>query len=129
MRGTGPYRALLWLTVLYVALLVLVGLTSGGGRNVSEAGSTEETTPPPRRSECVVCGVGETCDPATGRCELVEATPIPCVEGTTFDPEAGFCLPDAQPTFDPGEDEDREPRGRKPREPREPRQLDLPGFR
>lgn len=51
----------------------------------------------PRRSPCVACGVGQRCDPATGRCELVERTPIPCVHGSTYDPEEGFCIPDETP--------------------------------
>ncbi len=51
----------------------------------------------PSRSPCVACGVGHSCDPATGRCELVERTPIPCVRGSTYDPDEGFCIPDETP--------------------------------
>lgn len=132
----GAYRTLVGLTIAYVALLLLVALTPTGGPAAQDADAGSTPAPVTSSTGCVVCGIGETCDPVTGRCELAEYTPLPCIGSATFDEEAGFCLPtgesplgDPEPPEEEAEEErDDERRGRVPREPREPRQMDLPGF-
>lgn len=119
----GTYRIPVLLSVVYVLVIALVALVPAS-RRADVTGAESTPLPPERPADCVVCGIDQTCDPDTGRCVFVEATPLPCIEGTRFDESAGFCLPEAgaQPTIAPAE-----PTPRGAREPRQPR-LDLPGF-
>lgn len=115
------FRIPLVLSVVYVAVIALVTLVPAPSREVA----TGDATPVPseRPAECVVCGIDQECDPGSGRCVFVSPTPLPCVEGTSFDERAGFCLPEqgSEPTIIP---EETEKPGRVPRQPA----VDLPGF-
>jgi hypothetical protein len=88
----------LWLTAAFLVLLTVFAFTPEPTRTASE--TTDERTsvePTPGPHECVVCDIDKTCDPDSGRCIFVDATPLPCVEGARFDREAGFCLPTGTP--------------------------------
>lgn len=95
------YQTPLWLTAAFIALLTLFALTPDPGRITSDTdeGPTSEPTRGPH--ECVVCGIDQQCDPSSGRCVFINATPLPCVEGAKFDEKAGFCLPTGAPTAPP----------------------------
>lgn len=118
----GPYRVPLLLSAAYVAVIVLVALVPAPSRDAAQG----EATPAPseRPAECVVCGIDRECDPGSGSCVFVSPTPLPCIEGTSFDDRAGFCLPEqgAEPSIIPEETE------RPGRVPRQPGIGDLPGF-
>lgn len=118
-RTRPIFRNTLWIAVAYLAVLLLVALFPP--RTASSVRDTTETPEPTARADCVVCGIGETCDPESGQCMFVEATPLPCVEGTRFDDKAGFCLPEGRPTIAPPT---LAPAVREPEQP----QGDLPGF-
>lgn len=84
----------MWLSIAYVLLLGLVAFVRPPTTDASED-TVPQPTPvdPSRRTECVVCGIDRVCDPGSGQCVFVDATPLPCVKGTKFDERAGFCLP------------------------------------
>ncbi len=121
------YQTPLWLTAAFLALLTLFALTPDPTRVTSDAGPgpTSEPTRGPR--ECVVCGIDQQCEPSSGRCLFINATPLPCVQGAEFDEKAGFCLPTGVPTAvpDPGLFEDEPAPGISDlRERREERERD-----
>lgn len=91
------FRVPMALGAVFLILLVAFGLTSGGPGSASAPGDTAapESTPEVRR--CAACGVGETCDARTGTCVLAEGTPPPCLDGSRFDEDEGFCIPDETP--------------------------------
>lgn len=115
------YQTPLWLTAAFLALLTLFALTPDPARTSAEdnAGPTSEPTPGAR--ECVVCGIDQECDPDSGRCVFVKATPLPCVQGAEFDEKAGFCMPTGAPTAVPlpALEPEVEENERPPRQPRE----------
>jgi hypothetical protein len=116
------FRVPIALSVVFLLLLVVFGLTGRGPGSTSDAsGATSEpqSTAPVQR--CAACGVGETCDSESGLCVLSEGTPPPCLEGSTFDDEQGFCIPDEtpQPTPPPAATIDPS-RFRTPNAPRTP---------
>lgn len=90
------YRLPVTMTAVFVAALMLFAVLPDPG--VSRANPTPEpTSPPPDRSPCIACGIGERCDESTGQCVLVEETPVACREGTHFSEEVGYCVPDPTP--------------------------------
>ncbi|MGH2760711.1 MAG: hypothetical protein ACRDKJ_14265 [Actinomycetota bacterium] len=91
------YQTPLWLLAGFIVLLTLFAVTPDPSRNAADARTdpTSEPTPGPR--ECVICGIDQECDPSSGRCVFVKATPLPCVETAKFDEKAGFCLPTGAP--------------------------------
>ncbi|MEX0874367.1 MAG: hypothetical protein WD646_13005 [Actinomycetota bacterium] len=100
---TRTYRIPFTLALAFVALLLVFAVTPdpGSGREEQAEQTAEPTSGP---SECVVCGIDETCDPDTGQCIFVDHTPLPCVESAKMDERAGFCLPEGAPpapTVDP----------------------------
>ncbi len=95
------YQTPLWLSAVFIALLTLFALTPDPGPSASELGADETAEPTTAPGECVVCGIDQRCDPKSGRCVFVKATPLPCVEGAEFDEKAGFCLPTGAPTAPP----------------------------
>ena len=106
---TRTFRTPLWLGGVFVALLAVFAATPDPTSGDIAAEPTSEPTPGPR--ECVVCPIDQRCDPDSGRCMLVDHTPMPCVESAKFDEKAGFCLPEGVPpapaapaasTADPG---------------------------
>jgi hypothetical protein len=90
------YQTPLWLTAAFIGLLVVFAITPDPSQNTASSGPTAEPTPGPR--ECVVCGIDQQCDPSSGRCMFIKATPLPCVKSSKFDDKAGFCLPTGAPT-------------------------------
>lgn len=136
---TRTYRTPLALTAVFVALLAVFAVTPDPSIGDTAAEPTSEPTPGPR--ECVVCPIDQRCNPGTGRCELVEHTPAPCVESAKFDERAGFCLPEGAPPPPPAAavseptDDARRPRVnrfppgiRDPDRGRERRGQDLPAI-
>lgn len=127
------YQTPLWLTAAFIALLTLFALTPDPSRITSDTGPgpTSEPTRGPR--ECVVCGIDQQCDPSSGRCVFIKATPLPCVEGAKFDEKAGFCLPTGAPTAPPApviidDDEEEEADPEVPRRPRDDREESENAF-
>lgn len=95
------YQTPLWLTAGFIALLVIFALTPDPTRDAADVGVNPTSEPTPGPHECVVCSIDKTCDPKSGRCMFLDATPLPCVEGAKYDEKAGFCLPTGQPTIPP----------------------------
>jgi hypothetical protein len=95
------YQTPLWLTAVFVGLLALFAVTPDPGRTAADAGPDRTSEPRRRPGECIVCGIDQECDPASGRCVFVKVTPLPCVETARFDEKAGFCLPVGAPTPPP----------------------------
>jgi hypothetical protein len=141
MRGgwVRTYRTPVTLTVAFLALLAIFAVTpepDTGETTAAEA--TAEPTPGPQ--ECVVCPIDQRCDPGSGRCILVEHTPLPCVKTAKFDDEAGFCLPEGVPPPPAAPAASTDPNAGQPRVPRfpggiggrdddvDPREPNLPGF-
>jgi hypothetical protein len=92
----ATFRTPFWLLVVFVLLLGLFALLRGPQPVAEVTETIGEPTPGPQ--ECAIaCGIGSQCDPVSGRCVSVEHTPFPCVPTATFDPEAGFCLPEGAP--------------------------------
>jgi hypothetical protein len=92
------YQGPLWLTAAFLLLLTLFALTPEPRQTAAETSSDQTSVEPtPGPHECVVCDIDKTCDPKSGRCMFVDATPLPCVEGARFDDKAGFCLPTGTP--------------------------------
>jgi hypothetical protein len=92
------YQAPLWLTAGFIILLTLFALTPEPRQTAVETSADRtsvEATPGP--NEFVACDIAKTWDPKSRRCIFVDATPLPCVEGTRFDSKAGFCLPTGTP--------------------------------
>ena len=126
------YQTPLWLTAAFIALLTLFALTPDPSRITSDTGPgpTSEPTRGPR--ECVVCGIDQQCDPSSGRCVFIKATPLPCVEGAKFDDKAGFCLPTGAPTPPPApavveeEEPESEQDTRRPRDDRDDSERTFP---
>jgi hypothetical protein len=118
-RFTRTFRTALWLGIAYFGVLLLVVLFPTG-----RAGRTS-ATPQSGPASCPVCGIDHVCDPKTGRCVFVNATPLPCVQGSSYDVKAGFCMPVAQKVAPaPTGDANVFPPGIV----REPRMPTLPGF-
>lgn len=92
------YQMPLWLTAAFIVLLALFAVTPDPTRSAAEVGPAPTSEPTPGPGECVVCGIDQECDPASGRCVFVDATPLPCVQGAEFDERAGFCMPTGAPT-------------------------------
>lgn len=98
-RLTAWVRTYRWpvaMTGVFIAALLVFAVLPGPGRPQAES-TPEPTSPPPERSPCVACGIGERCEESTGRCVLVEETPLACQEGTHFDEDVGYCVPDPTP--------------------------------
>lgn len=95
------YQTPLWLTAAFLALLTLFALTPDPTRTSSGSDAAPTSEPTRGPGECVVCGIDQECDPGSGRCEFVKATPLPCVQGAEFDEKAGFCMPTGAPTAVP----------------------------
>jgi hypothetical protein len=92
------YQTPLWLTAGFVVLLALFAVTPDPARSSADDGAAATSEPTPGPGECVICGIDQECDPSSGRCMFVKATPLPCVESAKFDEKAGFCLPTGAPT-------------------------------
>jgi hypothetical protein len=132
VRGfVRAYRTPLWLTAVFVLLLLVFAITPDPDTARGAGEPTSEPTPGPH--ECVVCPIDQKCDPTSGQCLFVDHTPLPCVKSAKFDKKAGFCLPEGAP---PAPAAATEPAGRVPGAPRfpggiggdQPRDPDLPGF-
>lgn len=92
------YQTPLWLTAVFVGLLALFAVTPDPTRTAANSGPDPTSEPTRGPGECIVCGIDQQCDPRSGRCVFVKATPVPCVETAKFDEKAGFCLPVGAPT-------------------------------
>jgi hypothetical protein len=125
---SATYRTPFALGGVFIALVVVFAIAphprSASARAPS---STAEPTPGPH--ECVVCGVDKQCDPNTGQCEFIDHTPLPCVEGASYDAKAGFCLPEGVPAAPVTQPNTNNFNGvRTPTPPRIPPNMRLPGF-
>lgn len=114
------YQTPLWLAAGFIVLLALFAVTPDPARSAADEGPDPTSEPTPGPGECVICGIDQECDPSSGRCMFIKATPLPCVESAKFDEKAGFCLPTGAPTPVPQPDPTDEPPTleRQPREPR-----------
>ena len=122
------YQTPLWLAAGFIALLALFAVTPDPARSAGDDGPAQTSEPTPGPGDCVICGIDQECDPSSGRCQFVKATPLPCVESAKFDEKAGFCLPTGAPTPIPTEEpvEEFPERDRIPRSDRFPFDDDTP---
>lgn len=94
---TRTFRVPLALSGVFAVLLVFFALTGEGAGRASDPTTTLAPDSTPASNRCSACGLGERCDERTGMCVLANRTPPPCTEGSSYDEEAGFCLPDETP--------------------------------
>lgn len=76
----------------YVAVLGVVA-TFPARHAATKVDAQPSASPAAAADQYTVCGVDRTADPKTGKCVPVAATPLPCVQGSSFDAKAGFCMP------------------------------------
>jgi hypothetical protein len=115
------YQTPLWLAAGFIVLLALFAVTPDPARSAADNGPEPTSEPTPGPGECVICGIDQECDPSSGRCVFIKATPLPCVESAKFDEKAGFCLPTGAPTPVPQPDPTDELPEELERQPRQPR--------
>lgn len=97
-RFLHRYWLPLALSGVFAAVLVLAALFNPGQiKTASQQTDVPRVTVEPLASPCIACTLGKTCDPKTGRCVLIERTPVPCVSGTQYDEEEAYCRPDSTP--------------------------------
>jgi hypothetical protein len=131
VRGfVRAYRTPLWLTVVFVALLLVFAVTPDPKSASGASEPSSEPTAGPH--ECVVCPIDQRCDGKSGQCMFIDHTPLPCVKTAKYDGKAGFCLPESVPeapasaTDEPGRIPGPQFPGGIGGTPRQPRGL--PGF-